>query len=121
MLKKQRKYLIVADMIIAGEKEGPVCPSPKKIGAIAMGENPVIFDSVISRLMGMKEKYFSTLNIAKGSKGKYRLIEDDVKENILSNDTQLSNKKIEEIKDKDIWYFIPTSGWEEAFKCRKEE
>ena len=48
----QRQLLIVGDMIIAGEKEGPVYPTAKKVGMIVAGYNPVYFDTVIARLMG---------------------------------------------------------------------
>ena len=57
----QRKDLIVADMIVSGEKEGPVAPSPKNVGIVASGVNPVCFDRVIAALMGFDIKMIPTL------------------------------------------------------------
>ena len=38
-LERQRKLLNIADMIISGEKEGPVAPSPKYVGYLVLGED----------------------------------------------------------------------------------
>lgn len=54
--KIQRKILVVADMIIAGEKEGPLMPSPKYGGSIIVGTNPVSVDKVICAKMGFDWK-----------------------------------------------------------------
>lgn len=48
----QRKMFILADMIVSGEKEGPVAPSPKQVGMIIAGFNNVNFDKVVATLMG---------------------------------------------------------------------
>lgn len=44
---RQRQMLIIGDMIISGEKEGPLLPSSKHSGIIAIGDNPVSFDEAI--------------------------------------------------------------------------
>lgn len=112
--KPQRKYLIVADMIISGEKEGPVMPSPKEVGIIAMGENPVAFDSIIGKLMGADIDRIPTLQQIKESKSRYRLGQAN-NTYIVSNDPTLDGKKLESIGKEDLLYFIPTSGWKEVF------
>lgn len=116
----RKKMLIVADMIVSGEKEGPIYPEPKNLGIIAIGENPVIFDEIISKLMGMKEDYFSTVKVAKKIKGKYKLIEEGMCAKIISNSIHLNEKTMDEIDEDDIWYFNPSSGWIPAFECKKE-
>lgn len=115
----QRKYLIVADMIISGEKEGPVMPSPKEVGIIAMGENPVAFDNVIGKLMGANIDKLPTLNQIKLSKSKYTLgSTDDIQ--IISNYDKLNGKKLAEIGEDELLYFIPTSGWQEVFALQPD-
>lgn len=113
---KQRKYLIVADMIISGEKEGPVMPSPKNVGIIAMGENPISFDRIIGTIMGAEIEKIPTLSQLKSSKHKY-VIDYDENATILSNEDKWNLKSQAMLKDSDLLHFIPTSGWKEVFKC----
>ena len=112
----QRKYLIVADMIISGEKEGPVCPSAKNIGIIALGENPVCFDEMISKIMGAKYEYMHTLHHARKPKGKINLVKNDERPYLISNDKRWNEKYLDDISKEQMLYFKPTSGWKEAFE-----
>lgn len=50
--KKQRKVLNIVDGIIAGEKQGPLSPTPKPIGILIAGENPAYIDAVAAKMMG---------------------------------------------------------------------
>ena len=112
----QRKVLIVADMIVSGEKEGPVCPSPKDVGILAFGEDPVCFDEAIATLMGAKLEYIHSITRAKCLSGKYRLSPEKSMPFIVSNKKEYNNKYLKDLREEDLLYFIPTSGWKEAFK-----
>ena len=113
--KKQRKYIVIADMIISGEHNGPLSPEPKHNGIIALGENPVAFDEVISLLMGIKPEYFRTLHYAK-SPSEYDINYHDGKcPLIISNDEKYNAKTPAEIDSADILYFKPGDTWREAF------
>lgn len=70
----QRKMIIIADMIISGEKEGPVRPSPKDVGLIIAGTNPVYFDDFVARMMGFNPDKISTLVLARKQNDKLPLI-----------------------------------------------
>lgn len=48
----QRKCLSLLDMIISGEGEGPLRPSPKPAGIIMAGINPLAVDTVAAGIMG---------------------------------------------------------------------
>lgn len=113
---QQRKYLIVADMIISGEKEGPVMPSPKDVGIIAIGENPIAFDRIIATLMGADIDRIPTLNQLRATTHKY-VIDYDEKATILSNNTKWNLKSADSLNESELLHFIPTSGWKEVFKC----
>lgn len=106
----QRKMLIVADMIICGEKEGPLAPSSKNVGIIASAINPVFFDETICALMGFDENKIPTLESVKQLKGKYRLFDDSLKPKIVSNLGELNGLNPAELK-KEVFNFIPASGW----------
>jgi hypothetical protein len=60
----QRRVFCVVDGIVAGEKEGPLAPTPKPAGCIVTGHNPLAVDLVTTRLMGFdfrRLKQFSAL------------------------------------------------------------
>lgn len=116
--KKQRKYLIIADMIVSGECEGPVMPSRKEVGMIALGDNPVFFDKVISKIMGADTERINSIVRAESVKGSL-LLKDYTSEIILSNDRRWHNKTFETLKDDDIIPYIPAKGWEDVFRKLK--
>ena len=60
MLQKQRTYLSVIDGIVAGEGQGPFCPTSKNANTIIVGSNLLETDCATVRYMGlnpMKIKY----------------------------------------------------------------
>lgn len=116
----QRKQLIVADMVISGEQEGPLAPSPKQLGIIAIGEDSVCFDEAILFLMGAKKKYINTVIHGRSPKGKYRITDEQSKAFLISNDKKYNNKYVADIDEKDKWFFVPTDGWKEAFYSKSE-
>lgn len=58
---KQRKIFNIADMVIAGEGNGPLAPSPRGVGIIAMGEDSACLDSVLCAIMGIDIKKIPTI------------------------------------------------------------
>ncbi|MDO4499713.1 MAG: DUF362 domain-containing protein [Erysipelotrichaceae bacterium] len=111
---KQRRYLIVADMVISGEKEGPLLPTPKPLGIVAIGENPVTFDKTIATLMGADISKIPTLAQLKSKKVKY-VIGDNCDGVIISNDSDLNNKSLVELQRMTDFSFVPADGWKESF------
>jgi hypothetical protein len=83
----QRKRLIVADMIIAGEKEGPLAPTAKYTGVVAVGEDPVCFNECIATLMGAKIEQIPTMKNARNVHGSYSLTSEKSIAVILSNNS----------------------------------
>ncbi len=108
--KKARNVLIVADMIISGEKEGPVLPSHKPVGYIAIGENCVAFDETISTFMGFNYKKIPTLYRARNTIGNKPLTDSDTPV-VCSNEKNLHGVIGTEIPEEFRLSFIPTSGW----------
>ena len=51
--KSQRRILNIADMVILGEGEGPLKPSPRYAGIIAIGEDSVSLDYMLCQIMGV--------------------------------------------------------------------
>lgn len=108
----QRKIFVVADMIISGEKDGPTAPSPKKVGVIAMGDDLLCFDEVVSTIMGFDIEKIPTIKCARKAGGKYRISERECNTVICSNIPYLNNKTVNQIKYADSFKFKACPGWE---------
>lgn len=107
---KQRKVFAIGDMIIIGEKEGPLLPSPKYGGMIVMGENLVCFDEIVTAIFGFdinKIPLFQHLR----EKRNHPLVEKGDYGVIVSNDEQINNKTVEQITKREAVNIEPTSGW----------
>ena len=115
----QRKYLIIADMIIAGQKNGPMNAIAKNVGMIATGTNPVAFDEIIAKLIGINLECVPTLTRAK-KPSKYKLCYDENEPIIVSNVLKYDKKPLSGIGKSDILYFIPPDGWIEVFEKKSE-
>lgn len=109
--EKQRNYFIVADMIVSGENEGPIEPTRKEAGLIAVGEDPVCFDEVIATIMGFDIKKIPTLCQMRQNQRKMMITECDSQAIIVSNYSNWNNKKINELSREELMGFIPAVGW----------
>jgi uncharacterized protein (DUF362 family) len=107
----QRKMFIVADMVISGEKEGPIAPSPKNVGMIAMGDDPLLFDETIATIMGFDPAKIPTFQSARAYEGKYRYYRSEDHAVIVSNIEGLNGKKPSEVTGPNKLHYIATSGW----------
>ena len=113
-----RKMMIIADMIVSGEKEGPVFPSPKNVGIIAAGLNPVCFDEVICTLMGFDVDKVPTMACVRAVKGKYKIVATDEVPFIVSNTEQYNGKMKIDLSAESVLNFIPSSGWQGHIEMR---
>lgn len=109
----QRKYIAIIDGIIAGEKNGPMMPEPKKCGVIGIAYSPLLGDTVMAKLMGfdykkipcIKEGYFLDKYILNNKISKEKIfIDSNIKE---------WNKRLDDIIYKDIFHFVPAFGWKD--------
>ncbi len=62
MLKKERGYFSIVDGIIAGEGQGPFCPSSKHANVLIAGNDLLSVDIVSTRLMGFSPGKIRYLN-----------------------------------------------------------
>ena len=104
---KTRKVLIVGDLVVSGEKEGPVYPSPKNVGIICTSDNPIYFDEVVAAIMGFDSNKIPTIKRCKSITGKYSFNSASVCM-LTSNIEFMNNCALDEIPGLG---FIPTKGW----------
>lgn len=121
METKQRKYLIVADMVVSGEGEGPIEPSKKDVGIIAVGINPVIFDEGIAKLMGVKPNNIPTISTAKKLRGRFMLSDTTLIPEYISNNDIWNAKTCQQIKPCETLMYVPSYGWRPIFFSTSEQ
>lgn len=107
----QRIILIVADMIVSGEKEGPVNPTPKNVGIVAVGDNPLLFDEAIATLMGFDIIKIPTFQCVRAWSGKYKIFVPGDYAVFVSNKNKYNLKKPLEITSTERLNYEATSGW----------
>lgn len=103
---KQRTVLHFGDMIVCGEKEGPLHPSYKKVGGILFSDNPVAFDFCVTKLMGLDYQIFPTLINALNDRKLNTEAADEI--NLRSNRDEFSQRAIDITKN---FGFELSSGW----------
>jgi uncharacterized protein (DUF362 family) len=106
----QRKMLIIGDMIVSGHESGPLSPTPKNVGVIVVGENPVCFDEAVCAYMGFDCSKIPTIANARSIIGKYNFSCKDEMVTI-SNELKLNNKKINDFKPDIVEHFAPNPAW----------
>ncbi len=118
--EKQRKYFIVGDMIVSGQKEGPLHPSPIETGTIVAGDNPVMFDRAVCAVMGFDYHKIPSLCGTTLAEGKCRL-EKEGEPEVIANCAEWDGKSLDNIREHASLGFQPTAGWEEVLGNPKKE
>ena len=112
----QRRILNIADMIISGEKEGPVAPSPKNVGYLVAGENSLTFDIAVATMMGADVARIPTIQMAINTVVKGKDLFGNIRDaEVVSNNILIDTLNASQIKEDDKWDFVPTSGWRDVF------
>jgi hypothetical protein len=106
--------LSIGDLIIAGEKSGPLKPSPKKLGIILASNNLALFDYVFCKVTGFNHDLIPTV---KNSTSNKLLLRDTLKSIVLnSNIDALKGLFVETVVFPDEWRFIPNPSWQDVLK-----
>ena len=97
----QRKILCFGDMIISGQRNGPVSPEPKKVGVVLASENAAAFDEVVCSIMGFNSAYIPLLSAIRSGK------------TWIKNNTVRIRKELYEF---DGIPFKPHDGWKDKIE-----
>ncbi len=105
----QRKVIHFCDMVISGEGEGPLAPSPKKENILLFGTNGVELDALIVRLMHFNMEMLSTIYVAL----KDKLLENVDYNQIMvnSNIDSYDNILLKNLKFDNFKPFQAANGW----------
>lgn len=109
--ERQRRFFNVGDMIVSGEKDGPVNPSRKDAGVIIVGEDPCSFDEVVTALMGFDGEKIPTIRQMRTAEPKIYFSRDY---KIMSNNGEWSERTASNICKNHSLEFVSNPGWEEV-------
>lgn len=109
--ERQRRFLNIGDMIISGEKDGPVSPSRKDAGVIIVGEDPCSFDEVVTALMGFDGEKIPTIRQMRQARPEIYFSKDY---KIVSNNMEWNEKDVSDIFENHSLKFAPNPGWKEV-------
>lgn len=112
----QRKIFILADGIIAGEKEGPLESTAKKCGLLIAGFNPVAVDVISCGLMGFDYKKIPQIQYALKT-SKFKVFDEKISAiKLISKGRSYTFK---DICEKFNLNFIPPEGWKGHIEYKK--
>jgi hypothetical protein len=110
--KTPKTVLTIGDLIIAGEKSGPLKPSPKPRGIILASDNCALFDYVFCKICSFDYNHIPTI---KQSLSNPLLINAKLSDVVLSSNIKVLDKTpIENIKFPNDWKFIPNPSWDQV-------
>ncbi len=104
----QRRCLTLIDGVVAGEREGPMHPTPKRAGVILASMNPLAADLACCRLMGFDERKLPLLNYALGD-GFHPPLAASSEVDVRSNLERWS--RLFELGRSETLAFDPPAGW----------
>jgi len=106
-----RNVLNIGDLIIAGEKNGPLKPEPKPLGVILASNNCTVFDYVFCKITGFDYNLIPAIRHSINNK----LFVNNLTADILlnSNVSNLNNVPLSQISFPSEWHFIPNPSWKE--------
>lgn len=106
---KQRRVFNLADMIISGERNGPVSPEPKKLGIIIAGYDAVMMDRLVCEIMGFDYTKVPSVYHAVND---FKLIQKEAGDYLFySNVLEYNEKSIDELHFPLKWRFKPYDTW----------
>jgi uncharacterized protein (DUF362 family) len=109
---KRRSILTIGDMIMAGERSGPLEPSPKPLGIILASNNCALFDYVFCKITGFDYNLIPTI---KNSMSNLFLIEEELKNLVIrSNVSDVNNISLSDIAIPPDWHFKPNPLWSDV-------
>lgn len=111
----QRKYMAIVDGIIAGERNGPMEPLPKKAGTVIGGFNPVSVDYLAAVVMGLN--YQNIPSVMNGFKNEFFplspfSLQRDQESPAGFADQFIINSNVD--IDSDCEKFLPPDSWEKV-------
>jgi uncharacterized protein (DUF362 family) len=106
----QRTVFSIVDGIVAGDEDGPLAPSPRPVGVLMAGIDPVAVDVAAARLMGFRYRSVPTVQLALDGASGFRLAEfNESSLELVSASPRWNRLAVTEPGDS--LHFRPHQGW----------
>lgn len=109
---QQRKVFTVADMIVCGQGEGPLMPTPYRMGMLLFGFHSLDIDRVIAGIWGIDWKKIPCIFRTMEQKSRYYLPFGDAE--VYSNSDRYAIGDLEHLNRGDYKHIKMSSGWEDV-------
>ena len=106
----QRKVISILDMIISGEKEGPLKPTAKPCGVLMLGYNSLALDTALAAIMGFDYTKLPSI-IHSYQIGKYPILTGQPTDIEIHANVPAWCAGIDRIRRVDSLQFTPSAGW----------
>jgi len=111
----QRSILNIADMIIAGQGNGPLGPFPKNLGMVLIAEDSSFVDSICAKIMGFDTDKIPGLNYTLKNN---KLHKEGIKR-IVSNNLKYDRVLFDNFMPEEDWRFEPHECWKGFIECER--
>lgn len=111
-----RRTLSLVDAIVAGEGNGPMDPTPRAMGVVVGGMNPVAVDLTCARLMGFDYVRMPLLRRALVEDGLPALVTFDYPDIRCRSNASEFNRRLFEF-DQALGVSRPSFGWQGHIEC----
>lgn len=111
-----RRTLSLVDAIVAGEGNGPMDPTPRAMGVVVGGMNPVAVDLTCARLMGFDYVRMPLLRRALVEDGLPALVTFDYPDIRCRSNAPEFNRRLLEL-DQALGVSRPSFGWQGHIEC----
>jgi uncharacterized protein (DUF362 family) len=105
----ERNILTIGDLIIAGERSGPLEPSPKPLGAILASNNCTAFDFVFCKITGFDYTFIPSIKNSIYNELLLKNSLDDIY--LYSNINDFCNIPLSQVIFPKEWKFVPNPLW----------
>ena len=109
-----KNILNIGDMMVVGEKDGPLNPSPRKLKMLMISENAAIFDYIFCKMIGFDEELIPT--VYQSIRNKYLSPKEWKKIKIYSNNADFNYQQINEFKSKKKYKIEAHPYWKDVLE-----
>lgn len=112
----QRRMVVLCDMVVIGQGEGPLLPEPGDWHMLAFCDDPCVHDIAMARMMGTDSSTIATVGRALAYEGAYAWRDARVElPRCCSNDVAFDGIRVDRLNEDMRFLAKPTSGWAERF------
>lgn len=118
--RERRRYLVLADGLVAGEGAGPMNPDPVEAGLVLFGTDAASVDAAAATLMGFDAERIPLVRGAFRTRGYAVSVGSDWREvRLRSNVAAWDGRRLPEVDE--TFHFVPHFGWRGMIERRRGE